>query len=75
MTLDRPPTQDFLGTADLVLAVGTELAEPDVWLEGTLTLAESQAHMNIKLGFLMGAFKGAIESKVAEKMRSVFAAA
>ena len=44
-------------------------------VEGTLTLAESQAHMNIKLGFLMGAFKDAIESKVAEKMRSVFAAA
>ena len=37
-TLERPATQDFLGTADLVLAVGTELAEPDVWLEGPLTL-------------------------------------
>jgi hypothetical protein len=31
--------------------------------------------MNIKLGFLMGAFKSAIEGKVTEKMRSVFAAA
>jgi putative polyhydroxyalkanoate system protein len=44
-------------------------------VEGTLTLADSHAHMNIKLGFLMGAFKHAIESKVSEKMRSVFAAA
>jgi 5-guanidino-2-oxopentanoate decarboxylase len=38
VTLDRPATQDFLGTADIILAVGTELAEPDVWLEGPLTL-------------------------------------
>jgi 5-guanidino-2-oxopentanoate decarboxylase len=35
-TLERPTTQEFLGTADLVLAVGTELAEPDVWLDGPL---------------------------------------
>jgi putative polyhydroxyalkanoate system protein len=41
---------------------------------GSLTLAASQAHMNIKLGFLMGAFASAIEGKVAEKMRTVFAA-
>ncbi|XLZ72851.1 polyhydroxyalkanoic acid system family protein [Massilia sp. SR12] len=44
-------------------------------VEGTLTLADSAAHMNIKLGFLMGAFKSAIEGKVTEKMRAVFAAA
>jgi putative polyhydroxyalkanoate system protein len=44
-------------------------------VEGTLTLAENKAHMNIKLGFLMGAFKNAIESKVSEKMRTVFASA
>jgi putative polyhydroxyalkanoate system protein len=44
-------------------------------VEGTLTLAENMAHMNIKLGFLMGAFRSVIESKVTEKMRSVFAAA
>lgn len=44
-------------------------------VEGTLTLAGDKAHMNIKLGFLMGAFRSAIESKVAEKMRSVFVAA
>jgi 5-guanidino-2-oxopentanoate decarboxylase len=35
-TLERPTTQEFLKTADLVIAVGTELAEPDVWLEGPL---------------------------------------
>jgi 5-guanidino-2-oxopentanoate decarboxylase len=36
MTLDRPATQAFLKTADLVLAVGTELAEPDLWIEDRL---------------------------------------
>jgi len=35
-TLDRPGTQAFLKVADLVLAVGTELAEPDLWIEETL---------------------------------------
>jgi 5-guanidino-2-oxopentanoate decarboxylase len=35
-TLERPTTQEFLKTADLVIAVGTELAEPDVWLDGPL---------------------------------------
>ncbi|MQT14910.1 5-guanidino-2-oxopentanoate decarboxylase [Segnochrobactrum spirostomi] len=32
-TLDRPATQAFLASADVVLAIGTELAEPDVWLD------------------------------------------
>lgn len=32
-TLDRPATQTFLASADVVLAIGTELAEPDVWLD------------------------------------------
>jgi 5-guanidino-2-oxopentanoate decarboxylase len=38
VTLDRPVTQEFLGKADLVLAVGTELAEPDIWQDKPLTL-------------------------------------
>ncbi len=42
-------------------------------VEGTLTLLENQAQMRIKLGFLYGAFAPAIRSKVAEKMRKVFA--
>jgi putative polyhydroxyalkanoate system protein len=42
-------------------------------VDGTLTLLENQARMQIKLGFLYGAFAPAIRSKVAEKMRKVFA--
>lgn len=38
VTLDRPVTQEFLGKADLVLAVGTELAEPDIWQDKPLDL-------------------------------------
>lgn len=37
-TLDREATQAFLCRADVVLAVGTELAEPDLWLEKPLAL-------------------------------------
>lgn len=44
-------------------------------VEGTLTLLENRAQMQIKLGFLYGAFAPAIQSKVAEKMRKVFAPA
>jgi len=42
-------------------------------VEGTLTLLENQARMQIKLGFLYGALAPAIRSKVAERMRKVFA--
>ena len=37
-TLDREATQTFICNADVVLAVGTELAEPDLWLDGPLPL-------------------------------------
>ena len=43
-------------------------------VEGALTLGEQSAAMRIRLGFFMGAFAAAIEAKVAEKMRKVFAA-
>lgn len=36
MTLDHEDTQETIGSADCVLAVGTELAEPDVWVTHTL---------------------------------------
>lgn len=42
-------------------------------VEGALTLAPQQARLQIKLGFLFGAFAPAIEGKVTEKMRKVFA--
>jgi len=42
-------------------------------VDGTLTLAQNQARMQLKLGFLYSAFSSAIESKIADKMRKVFA--
>ncbi|QNA90978.1 polyhydroxyalkanoic acid system protein [Massilia sp. Dwa41.01b] len=44
-------------------------------VEGALTLGEQRAALRIKLGFLMSAFGPAIEAKVADKMKRVFAAA
>ena len=44
-------------------------------VEGALSLVDRQAAMRIRLGFFMGAFAPAIEAKVAEKMRKVFAPA
>lgn len=43
-------------------------------VDGSLTLNDQRAALRIKLGFLMGAFAGAIETKAADKMRRVFAA-
>jgi len=37
-TLERPQTQAFLRQADIVLAIGTELAEPDLWVADRLAL-------------------------------------
>ena len=42
-------------------------------VEGSLTLVQQQAHMQIKLGFLYSAFSSRIESKIVESMRKVFA--
>jgi 5-guanidino-2-oxopentanoate decarboxylase len=46
-SLDRPTTQEFLKTVDLVLAVGTELAEPDVWLDGPLEFGGPMIRIDI----------------------------
>ena len=43
-------------------------------VQGSLTLEAQRAAMRIELGFLMGAFAPAIQAKVAETMRKVFAA-
>lgn len=43
-------------------------------VQGTLTLEAQRAAMRIELGFLLVAFAPAIEAKVAESMRKVFAA-
>ena len=42
-------------------------------VSGTLTLHAKEARMAIQLGFPMSAFAGAIQAKVAEKMKKVFA--
>ncbi len=44
-------------------------------VHGSLTLAKKEAQMHIKLGFMMSAFSGKIESKVAEHMKKVFGGA
>lgn len=36
VTLDRQPTQSLLAQSDVVICIGTELAEPDLWLSGPL---------------------------------------
>lgn len=38
VTVDRGATQAFVREADAVLLVGTELAEPDIWLDGPLPM-------------------------------------
>jgi 5-guanidino-2-oxopentanoate decarboxylase len=47
VTLDRAATQAFVKAADLVLAIGTELAEPDVWLDGRLDLGGRMIRVDI----------------------------
>ena len=39
MTLDQEGTQEFIRKAGLVLAIGTELAEPDIWASDTLPMS------------------------------------
>ena len=38
VTLDRGATQAFVADADAVLMIGTEMAEPDIWLDGPLPM-------------------------------------
>jgi 5-guanidino-2-oxopentanoate decarboxylase len=38
VTVDRGATQAFVRDADAVLLIGTELAEPDIWLDGPLPM-------------------------------------
>ena len=44
-------------------------------VDGALTLEPTQARLHIALGFPLSAFSSQIESKVADKMRKVFAPA
>lgn len=46
-TLERPATQKFVEQADVVLAIGTELAEPDLWLEKALNLSGEMIRVDL----------------------------
>ncbi|HYD96672.1 MAG TPA: polyhydroxyalkanoic acid system family protein [Noviherbaspirillum sp.] len=43
-------------------------------VSGRLTVSDSNAHLEIKLGFLLKAFAPTIEEKVSAKMKKVFGA-
>lgn len=47
VTLDRVRTQAFIKSADLVIAVGTELAEPDLWMADRLALGGPMIRIDI----------------------------
>lgn len=46
-TLDRQATQAMIAEADVVLCVGTELAEPDIWLDGPLPIGGKMIRIDI----------------------------
>ncbi|HWU00672.1 MAG TPA: 5-guanidino-2-oxopentanoate decarboxylase, partial [Terriglobales bacterium] len=46
-TLERPATQTFIRTADVVLVVGSELAEPDLWRDDPLPLGGKLIRIDI----------------------------
>ena len=60
VTLDRPATQDFLGKADLVLAVGTELAEPDIWQDSPLALGGPLIRIDLDAAVLARDYDSAV---------------
>jgi 5-guanidino-2-oxopentanoate decarboxylase len=59
-TLERPTTQAFLKTADLVIAVGTELAEPDVWLDGPLEFGGPMIRIDLETAVLARDYAAAV---------------
>ncbi|EPB6916775.1 5-guanidino-2-oxopentanoate decarboxylase [Pseudomonas aeruginosa] len=46
-TIDREATQALIAGADVVLCVGTELAEPDHWLQGNLPMGGPMIRIDI----------------------------
>jgi 5-guanidino-2-oxopentanoate decarboxylase len=60
VTLDRPATQEFLGKADLVLAVGTELAEPDIWQDKPLDLGGPLIRIDLDAAVLARDYDSAV---------------
>ncbi|MCM2474233.1 5-guanidino-2-oxopentanoate decarboxylase [Rhizobium sp. CG5] len=47
VTIDRGATQGFVEAADVVLCIGTELAEPDIWLDGPLPMMGKMIRIDI----------------------------
>jgi 5-guanidino-2-oxopentanoate decarboxylase len=60
VTLDRPETQAFLAKADLVLAVGTELAEPDIWQDKPLDLGGPLIRIDLDAAVLARDYDSAV---------------
>ena len=52
MTLDQPETQAFICRAGLVIAIGTELAEPDLWAPEALPITGKLIRIDIDSGTL-----------------------
>jgi 5-guanidino-2-oxopentanoate decarboxylase len=57
VTIDRPPTQLLVKTADVVLCVGTELAEPDIWRDTPLEIDGKLIRIDIDSAVLARDYK------------------
>jgi 5-guanidino-2-oxopentanoate decarboxylase len=59
-TLDREATQALIASADVVLCVGTELAEPDIWLQGNLPMGGPMIRIDIDAATLVRDYDAAV---------------
>lgn len=59
-TLDREATQALIASADVVLCVGTELAEPDIWLQGNLPMGGPMIRIDIDAATLVRDYDTAV---------------
>ncbi|KAA8558316.1 putative 2-ketoarginine decarboxylase AruI [Pseudomonas extremaustralis] len=59
-TLDREATQTLIASADVVLCVGTELAEPDIWLQGNLPMGGPMIRIDIDAATLVRDYDAAV---------------
>lgn len=59
-TIDREATQALIASADVVLCVGTELAEPDHWLQGNLPMGGPMIRIDIDAQTLVRDYDAAV---------------
>jgi 5-guanidino-2-oxopentanoate decarboxylase len=59
-TIDREATQALIASADVVLCVGTELAEPDIWLPGNLPMGGPMIRIDIDAATLVRDYDAAV---------------